>query len=214
VDRDAVVSGDYVRFSQLAFLIVRDPLAAQVVAVDAVLAALRPTIAPDGPPAIQRARRKLVRESLISLRKRRLIDSLPWKGGRAPTPDLPDATAGLWRALGKLPPRQQVAVVLARFEGSTLAEISDALDCSSAAANSYLERAAKSLTRTLGEADLRQTLTKELRTVAQTFVREHRPDPSAAELAVRRAGRWRLWGFALGAAGVAAALALINLLRG
>jgi hypothetical protein len=213
VDQDAV-SGDYVRFSQLAFLIVRDPLAAQVVAVDAVLAALRPSLAPDGPPAIQRARRKLVRESLISVRKRRLSRWLPWTRAHTPEPDLPEATGALWRALGNLPPRQQVAVVLARFEGSTLAEMSDALDCSSAAANSYLERAARSLTQALGEIDLKQALTKELRAVAQTFVREHRPDPSAAELAVRRAGRWRMWGFALGAAGVAVALALINLLRG
>lgn len=207
------LAGDYVRLSQLAFLIVREPVVAEVVAVDAVLAGLRPAISPDSLPGVQRARRKLVRESVSYVRRRRVLDRLPRL--RRPTPDmqLPDDTARTWDALGRLPARQQVAVALARFEGATLAEISDALDCSAGTANSYLERAAKSLAHTLGPGDLRRSLTNDMRTIGEAFVRDFGPDPDTAEQAARRSGRWRAWGVGVGLLGLGGAAVLVNNLR-
>ena len=210
-----VVGGDYERFSELAFVLVRDPVAAEVIAVDAVLTAVRRSGAPDAPPAIQRAKRKLARQAMGFMRRRRWRRLLPWAKERPVEVELTDATRTVWDAVGTLPPRSQAAVVLARLEGATLAEIADVLDCSSAAANSYLERARKGLIERLGDdVDLRRVLTRELRAVAQAFVREHRPDARPVEQAMERSGRWRTWGIALGAVGAAAAVVLATLVRG
>jgi hypothetical protein len=209
------MAGDYSRFSSMAFIIVRDPVAAQVIAVDAVLTAVRRPLAPDGPPGIHRAKRKLARHAMSYLRKRRLLSLLPWTEERPSGVELTSSAERVWGAVGALRPRQQVAVVLARFEGSTLAEIADVLDCSISAANSHLERASKVLDADLGpEIDLKPVLTRELRNIAQAFVRDHRPDATAAELALKRSNRWRAWGIAIGALGAGVAAAVVTLLRG
>ncbi len=53
-----------------------------------------------------------------------------------------EVAQALQRALEALPPRQRAAVVLARYEGCTMAEVAQALDCSSpGAAKQLLHRA-------------------------------------------------------------------------
>lgn len=210
----AAITGDYTRFSETAFLLVRDPIVAEVIAVDAVLAASRKSVAPDAPPALQMAQRRLARQAVGYMRRRRLARLLPWTKDRPDGVDLPESTRRVWDAVAALRPRQQVAVVLARVHGSNLAEIADVLDASTSAASAHLENGRKVLAERFGDdADLRPMLTRELQAVAAAFVREHRPDPVAAEEAMRRSMRWRIWGFALGTLLVAAATTLVLNLR-
>lgn len=209
------MTGDYKHFSQMAFVLVRDPVAAEVIAIDAVLAAIRPTRAPDAPPGIQRGKRKLVRQTMSYMRRRRLLRLLPWTKERPAGVELPERTRQVWDAIAELRPRQQVAVVLARYDGSNLSELADALDSSASAAGSHLEKARKALTERLGaDVDLRPLLTRELHSVAQAFAREHRPDPTPVEDAMLRSGRWRAWGFGLAAIAAGIGVALVNALRG
>ena len=211
----ASVSSDYAHFSELAFVLVRDPVAAEVIAVDAVLAAIRKSVAPDAPPGIHRAKRKLAHQAMGYMRRRRWSRMLPWTKEQPDGVDIPEATRKVWNALAALSRRQQVAVVMARLDGANLSEVADILDCSSAAANTHLDRARKGLAERLGDdVDLRLLLTKELRAIAQAFAREHRPDPAPVEQAIARAGRWRVWGLAIGVTGAALAVLVVNLLRG
>ena len=204
---------DYVRLSELAFLLVRDPVVAEVIAVDAVLAAQRKSLSPDAPPAFQRARRKLIKHATSYMYRRRAVELLPWVKPKPPGLELPDATMRVWDAVGSLRPRQQAAVIMARLEGANLAEVADALEFSTSAANTHLDRARAGLRRRLGdEADLRAVLTRELREVARAFTRTFRPDPAAVE-PLLRAGRWRAWTIFIGGAAIAGAVAF-TLLRG
>jgi DNA-directed RNA polymerase specialized sigma24 family protein len=204
---------DYVRFSELAFLLVRDPVVAEVVAVDAVLAARRRALSPDAPPPLNRARRKLVQHALGYVRRRRIAQLLPWARKRAHGLQLSESTQRVWDAVGALRPVQQAAVILARVEGANLAEIADALEFSGSAANAHLDRARDALRRKLGtDVDLRALLTRELNAVARTFTRTYRPDPETVE-PLFRAGRWRTWTVTLGVVAVAAAAA-VSFVRG
>lgn len=204
---------DYVRFSEIAFLLVRDPVAAEVVAVDAVIAGRRRALAPDAPPAIHRARRKLVQHARGYIRRRRIVQFLPWSKPPAHGLELPESSQRVWDAVAALRPPQQVAVILARVEGANLAEIADALEFSAAAANAHLDRARTALRRRLGDdVDLRSLLTRELRVVTDTFTRTYRPDPAAVQ-PLFRSGRWRGWTVAFGVAAVCGAVAF-SFLRG
>jgi DNA-directed RNA polymerase specialized sigma24 family protein len=213
VDR-TLVADDYSRFSQLAFVLCRDPVAAEVIAVDAVLIAVRRTLTPDGPPGIQRAKRKLAVQAIGYTRRRRIRDRLPWSKPRPDGVQLPERARAVWDAVGELSPRQQVAVVMARLDGATLAEIADVLECSTAAAQAHLERARKSLVERFGdEGDLRGVLTRELQVVAHAYVRDHRPDAAPAVQAMRRSGRWRAWGLGIGVVAAGVAVTLVNMFR-
>ena len=205
--------GDYVRLAELAFLLVRDPVAAEVIAVDAVMAAQRKRLAPDAPPGFQRARRKLVKHAVGYMHRRRILQILPWVKPKPLDLELSAAAKQTWEAVGSLRPRQQAAVIMARLEGANLAEIADALEFSTSAANTHLERARSGLRHKLGaEADLRSLLTRELREVARAFTHTYRPDPAAVE-PLLRSSRWRIWTVYAGGAAIAGAVAF-SLLRG
>src|SRR5688500_14369472 len=108
-----MVAGDYLRFSQMAFVLVRDPIGAEVIAGDALLAAVRRSLTPDGPPGIQRAKRKLAVRTIGYMRRKKFLGWLPWVKAKPDGVTLPEATRAVWDAVGELSPRQQVAVVLA-----------------------------------------------------------------------------------------------------
>jgi RNA polymerase sigma-70 factor (sigma-E family) len=79
-----------------------------------------------------------------------------WRG-EVPTADLPEVAAEadrysglddrdhLWRALGRLPPRQRAILVLRYFEDLSDAEIADVLHCSVGTVKSQASRAVAKL---------------------------------------------------------------------
>jgi DNA-directed RNA polymerase specialized sigma24 family protein len=206
------MASDYARMSELAFLMVRDPVAAEVVAVDAVLAAKRKPLAPDAPAGLHRARRTLFRHAMAYIRRRRYMRLLPWVKKRGHGLELSEGTQRVWDAVSGLRPRQQAAIVMARVEGATLAEIADALEFSTAAAGSHLDKARDALRAKLGDVDLRVTLTRELGIVARSFTNTYRPDVSTVA-PLLRSGRWRGWAVAAGAVAIGAAV-VFSLVRG
>ncbi len=74
---------------------------------------------------------------------------LSWPDSRAAPPETDLQRTELRRrvreAVRSLPPSQQAAVILSRYEGLTYAEIADALGCSTAAVRSLLTRARETL---------------------------------------------------------------------
>ena len=79
--------------------------------------------------------------------RRRSSRRLPDATRVAPDPDL---TVDLWRAVAKLPPRQQQAIVLTyRLDYDTRAS-AQAMGCGEPAVRAYLARARRTLAETLG----------------------------------------------------------------
>lgn len=182
----------YGRMAEVAFVLIGDDVKAEVAASEALAEALRRT-APDGLPPSQRALRRLSAVCTSAIRRRRLGAHFG-KRTKVSTVDVEAGAATTWAAVRTLPARVQMAVVLARMEGASLAELADALDCSAPSARSYLESGRRRLEEALGAetAELRSLLTRDLNAVAASFTRLYRPNENAARVWISSARRWVL----------------------
>jgi DNA-directed RNA polymerase specialized sigma24 family protein len=148
------------RLAAVAFALHGDPQSAEAAAVEA-LSGSRTSLDATGDEL-----RALVRICVSDIRRARLWSAL----GRSPKDReaLDPDRSKVMTALRRLPPRERVAVVLARMEGLDYEGIASALDCSEATARSLLSSGADRLGRVL-ETDttaLRGMLTAELQRAA------------------------------------------------
>ena len=96
------------------------------------------------------------RTALDELRRRRIIRFVPWTGeSRGVDPSAEDLVldrrlhGDLERALGQIPARQRMALLLAEVQGLNGAELAEALGVSHVAARALLSRARESLRQAL-----------------------------------------------------------------
>ena len=68
----------------------------------------------------------------------------------SPPPGLRADVVDVWREVRKLPTRQAQVIALFYLDGLSLEEIGDVLECSPLTAKTHLQRARRTLARTLG----------------------------------------------------------------
>jgi RNA polymerase sigma-70 factor (sigma-E family) len=78
-------------------------------------------------------------------RREHIVDDVPDQGYVDAALERADGDAGLWRALGQLPPRQRAVLVLRYYEQLDDESIAELIGCSPATVRSHASRALKTL---------------------------------------------------------------------
>lgn len=131
------------------------------------------------------------RTALDELRRRKIVRFVPWtgesRGVNASAEDLAldrRLHGDLERALGQIPARQRMALLLAEVQGLNGAELAEALSVSNVAARALLSRARESLRQALAverarsavrESERRGTEAVRLQAIARPSLRRYMP---------------------------------------
>lgn len=146
---------EYPSVAGFAYVLTGDHAAAEDLAQDAFLAARQAWLKVsryDQPGAW--VRRVLVNRSRTRFRRltreRKAIARLAPSRDGSPPPGLRAEVMDVWREVRKLPTRQAQVIALTYLDGLSLEEIGNVLECSPLTAKTHLQRARRTLARTLG----------------------------------------------------------------